>query len=648
MKTVQAKLTALGIGAIVCLAVLAGLLIRGVYLDYVGLANFQQTALVSVAAYDLARNLTSERQMAYQASAFLGDGTPQQMVERYRASVEVTRQAMDRLSRLAGESRGRFSVRFQQGLDDAIASEAPLNQIRAEILAPNRSFDKVAGVALKTKALQVYDGALFNQANFLPVLAIETGDAELVRRIVTQDSVARFQKDFWKIKGLIVTVLRDNKLAEGAAGELKTKRLAADDHVSRLLSLSDPAVNAAVRALIENADYVFINSAAGRILDLGITAKDFRMISDYDAYQTGPFTRMEAHFETLAGAVTRSISDYTETRLQAARRGLGQLVAFSLVTILGLAVFVIFVARGVTRPLRELSQGLARTAGQGMQSSRTVAESSRQLSEDACSEAAAIEEITASIEELSGMTAANLGHVHNLSGLSANAARLTDEGKHHVATLTEAMVGIQKTSNDIATILRTIDEIAFQTNILALNAAIEAARAGEAGAGFAVVAEEVRTLARRSAQAAQETREKIELALRNNAHGADIGRIVEERFVAISAITAEYHAKVAEIESASTQSTTGLNQVRDAIHRLDQITQRTAAAAEQNASASAEMSGEAENIFRYIETLESMVSKLRAARDITRSDGPAAPAAPAAAPKLSLTPTPFELAAPHG
>jgi methyl-accepting chemotaxis protein len=635
MKRVQTKLAVLGGAAIGSLAILGGLLIQGIYVEFVGLANFQQTTLVSVAAYDLARNLTIERQLAYQASAFLGEGTPEQMVERFRVSVEATNQSMARLRQLAGENRARFSPRFQKGLDEAIASEAPLNGLRAEVLDPNRSRDKQIAGALKTKALNFYDGALFSQANFLPVLALETGDAELVRKIVTQDSVARLQKDFWKIKGLVGTVLRDNKLAELAAGELKTKRLSADDHVSRLLNLGDPVVADATQQLVGDADYAFITTTANKILEMGSAAPNFHQLSEYDAYHAGPFTRVEAQFEKLAATVTGSIADYTQTRLHAARLRFLVVTGASLAVLCGLAAFVVYIARGITHPLRQLSTQLAETAGRGQGSSRQIADSSQQLSADACQEAAAIEEITSSVEELSSMTTSNLGHVHNMSELSAKATRLTDEGQRHVTTLTTAMEGIKKTSNDIATILRTIDEIAFQTNILALNAAIEAARAGEAGAGFAVVAEEVRNLARRSAQAAQETREKIELALRSNAHGAEIGQLVEQRFVEISAITREYHAKVAEIETASTESTSGLGQVREAINRLDQITQRTAASAEENAAASAEMNAEMDRIFRCVETLESMVAKQHDIATAAAGDR-----RPAAAPRTDPTEPP--------
>jgi len=611
MKRVQTKLTVLGVVAIACLAVLAGLLIRGVYAEYVALANFQRTTQISVAAYDLARLLTIERQMAYQASSLNGEGTAADMVERYRVTVVATREASKHLKLLAaGGDPTRFSERFRKGLDEVIGSEAPLDQIREEIFDPKRSLDKADALALKTKTLKCYDVAFFSQSNFLPILALESNDAELVRKINTQDNVARLQKDFWKIKGLVGTVLRDNKLGDSvSAAEIKTKRLSADDHVARLFTLSDPVVTVAVQELVANVDYVFINAASDKIVELGASAKDFHGIGQYADYQGGAFKRVELPFAKLADTVIASISAYTDAKLREARQRLIVLTGFSAVTLAGLAVFIGYVARGITRPLRELSTRLADTAGRGMDSSRLIAESSHHLSEDACSEAAALEQITASVEELSSMTGTSLDHMQVMSGLASKATQLTDEGKQNVDTLTDAMAGIQKTSSDIAAILRTIDEIAFQTNILALNAAVEAARAGEAGAGFAVVADEVRRLAQRSAQAAQETREKIEVALKSNDHGADIGRVVQERFVEIAKITREYSSKVAEVEAASAQSTQGLAQVKDALGRLDQITQRTAAAAEQNAAASAEMSAEVENIFRYIETLESMVAK---------------------------------------
>ena len=605
MKTVQTKLTLVGLGA----AILAAVLLRNVYVDYLALANFQQTTQVSIAASNVARALTLERQLGYQASAFLGEGTPEEMAARYRASVDTTRQAMDRLKQLASAAKDKFSLRFQRGLAEVIGSEGPLDQIRNEVLDLNRSHEKAAATALKDKTLSTYDAAERKQANFLPILAVETGDAELVRRIVTADAVARFQKDLWKIRGLVATALRDNRLTDFAAGELKSKRHSADDHVSRIVNLSDPTVSEAMRRLTENPDYVAIATAAARILELGTTATDFHGIASYADYQAGPFTRVERPFNELAATVTASIDSYTQARMQAAKQRFFLLVGFCLVTLFGLIAFIIYIARGVTRPLRSLSTQLTDTAERGIHSSRAIADSARRLSDDACQQAAAIEQISASVEELATATDGHLDHARSLKDLAGKAAQLTDEGKQSVTTLTTAMDGIQAASHDIATILQTIDEIAFQTNILALNAAVEAARAGEAGAGFAIVADEVRNLARRSAEAARETRQKIELALQSNTRGAEVGKVVQQRFADIAAITREYHSKVAAIESSSSQSNAGLSQVRDALARLDEITQRTAAAAEENAKASLEMSGDMETTFDRVESLQAMVTQ---------------------------------------
>jgi methyl-accepting chemotaxis protein len=610
MKKVQTKLQALGLAAVLCLAIFAGLLIRGVYVKYTNLANFQETTAVSLTAYDLARNLTIERQLAYQASTFFGEGTPQEMIARYKNAVDETRLITTHLKELAAGKQAIFSERFKAGLSAAIAAEGPLNEMREEVLDLKRvTQTKEQGTDLKTRALRAYDVVILSQANFLPILALETDDAELVRKINTQDSIARFQRDFWKIKGLIGTVLRDSKLSDLASGELKTKRIATDDHISRLKNLADENVAPALNDLLTSKEYVFIDDAGTRILEMGSKATDFSEVGIYKDYQTGPFAKVEPRFADLGSAVSKSIVDYTAGRLAEARNNLIVLGSFAVVLVLALASFIFYIARSITQPLRRLSHELTETAHTGMNSSRAIADSSTRLSEDACEEAATLEEITASVEELSSMTESNLDTVRGVAGIAAKAERSTEVGHQNVARLSEAMAGIQKTNHDIATILKTIDEIAFQTNLLALNAAVEAARAGEAGAGFAVVADEVRALAKRSADAARETRDKIEQAVKTNAAGAEISREVEVRFGEIAMLTREYNAKISEIESASAESTSGLKQVRDAIGRLDQITQRTAAAAEENASASTEMSAQVEDIFSYIETLEAMVSQ---------------------------------------
>jgi len=312
-------------------------------------------------------------------------------------------------------------------------------------------------------------------------------------------------------------------------------------------------------------------------------------------------------FAALSDAGMSAIVTYTAERLQQARLSLLLYTAISVLAVTGITLLIVVIARSITRPLRAVSGALAETAAHATESARVIAESSGRLSDDACEQASALEEISSSMEELSSMTTSNLEHVKRMSALAERALQTTDQGVRNATELSEAMEAIQQSTRDVAGILKSIDEIAFQTNILALNAAVEAARAGETGAGFAVVADEVRALAQRSAKAARETAEKIDLAVKSCAQGAQLGQQARARFTDIAAITGEYHAMVKEVDAASQQSREGLSQVAEAVTKVDSITQRTAGAAQENAAASAEMKAQVDGVFGSVHQLESMV-----------------------------------------
>lgn len=223
------------------------------------------------------------------------------------------------------------------------------------------------------------------------------------------------------------------------------------------------------------------------------------------------------------------------------------------------------------------------------QKSQNISQTSNVLAQGATEQAASLEQIASSMTEIAAQSRENSKHIADVNQLTTKTTEESGQGIENIHSLSTSMEELQESSQQIAKIIRTIDEIAFQTNLLALNAAVEAARAGMHGKGFAVVAEEVRNLATRSATAASETGQLIENALEAVEKGHRTAESSVESFELIVASISEISELTQLVALASTKQTEELAQTELGLNQVDQVTQNTALNAEQAAVSSQDL-----------------------------------------------------------
>ncbi len=429
-----------------------------------------------------------------------------------------------------------------------------------------------------------------------------------------------------------------------AAGTMNSSQAENQIRCGLLLTAKTPEERQAIRAEME---------ASAQMMNQTASNYEATIFSDEDRNNFDKFkaTRVEYHnlreqFYTLVETNPMAASEFLNTTLMPAyyafskagdvvmeynskmgdTRGktlsaqvTSDVAILTITGIIGLAAGIagsFIIVTSIGKALRSIASDIADGANQTASASAQVSASSQTLAEGASESAASLEETGASLEEMTSMTKRNAENAQKANDLAKETREVADKGVGDMQKMATAMEAIQVSSDDIAKIIKTIDEIAFQTNILALNAAVEAARAGEAGMGFAVVADEVRNLAQRSAQAAKETSGKIEGAIDKTAQGVLISGKVAQALNEIVGKVRQMDELVTEVAGASREQTQGIAQIGAAVGQMDQVTQSTAASAEESASASQELNAQAETLKSVVHTLNQLVGAETAGRAV--------------------------------
>ncbi len=366
-------------------------------------------------------------------------------------------------------------------------------------------------------------------------------------------------------------------------------------------------------------DYI---AAAERVVSLA--SKDLLGAeAQLPAFQDA-FTKLEGEMSKLSDAIEEE-SKVKASENESLVASFKSILLTSLAVAATLLVFLtLFLARIIPRPFRKIVHELSNTAAAANSTAANVAATSQDLAAGASESAASLEETSASLEEVSSMIKRTSDNAQSARQLAGEARAAADHGATDMQYMSKAMAEIKASSDNIAKIIKTIDEIAFQTNLLALNAAVEAARAGEAGAGFAVVADEVRSLAQRSALAAKETAAKIEDSIQKSNRGVQISDKVNVGLNEIVTRTRQMDELINEIASATSEQSQGIIQINAAIGQFDHVTQNTAANSNTIAHAAQQLRLQASSLDTGINDLQELVGGEKA--DLKKSADPTQPA----------------------
>jgi hypothetical protein len=432
----------------------------------------------------------------------------------------------------------------------------------------------------------------------------ETSEALFPAAQRSQEAEAAFQR---MVKGFGDAVVTQDKDGLDRASENGQKTVETLKAIATVPGLASE--RAAEAARLSSATQQLLGDA--RSLYQGILTNPASMNAQTQEQMRGIASRTEEMKASLAKA-KELFSQDLQNQLKAvgessARQRWLALILFAGTLALSGVVVSLTIRRSITGPVLRVIDGVQKAANGAAEASADMSECGRAVQHDAQEQAACIEETSASLEEISATAQQNAGRAGEADGLMQEARQTVTQASQAMNDLTTSMDLVSKSSNQVAGVLKSIDEIAFHTNILALNAAVEAARAGEAGAGFSVVADEVRRLAQRAAEAARNSADIIEKTIADVGRGVGLVALAHRSFEQVSIKIASGTEMVSQIAASSQEQARGVTHISKAISRIEQVTQNNAANAQRTAEVASAMGDQVTATRKHLDQLVALV-----------------------------------------
>ncbi len=498
---------------------------------------------------------------------------------------------------------------------------------RTRLLAGWNDFVRESNVAVDLSMQNTNNKALEINKQMIPMWTeIDNGIEKLAEDIQSGsgglatamlfEHLSKAQADLLKFRLFTVDMISepDQNILAKLIDEKKKLRTSIESHFGELASrLADPARETAVGILKRLKDEAW--PGYERIVPLALSDSNARGIAYYNTKGVAAQSVFDKYSDELIQAASQTEATLQKETQDESRRSI---LIMTVVGVVGIAlgiVIAIFVIRALIRVLNRVISSLGDSSSQVNAAAGQISVASQSLAEGSTEQAASLEETSSALEEMASMTRQNADNANKTNESNKQNNDLISEGSVAVGNMSTAMAEINDSAEKIHRIIKTIEDIAFQTNLLALNAAVEAARAGEAGKGFAVVADEVRNLAGRSAQAARDTTELIEGTVVRVKNGSDIASRLTTSFKEIEEGSTNVSRLITQIASATNEQAQGVDQVNTAVAQMDKVTQQNAANAEESASASEQLSAQAQALNGIVGDLMDIVQGVGARRE---------------------------------